>query len=178
MTRRTRTLLALATVPVAAALAFAAPANARLVNPVEATCWPGRIFVTMPAMEPVNSGWFVGPGGTITIDPPQWVRFRVHITRFNGTRWTIVASGSWLAREVNVAGGGGLDDRWLNLSTNQWGTGTTTFNVKPGNTFRIWAEYYWYGNQFYAPGQYSDYTPLHFDYRSGYFSEAKPYCVY
>lgn len=176
MTKHIGRLLSFAVAIAAVTLAVAAPADARLINPTEVTCWPGRMIVSSPGMEPLGGGWFVGSDGTITIDPPQWVAFRPHLTKLVGSRWVIVASGTWKAREVTMAGG--LGDTWLNLDTNQWESGTTLFYPRSSGSYRIWVDYHWYANAFYRSGSHSAFTWLHYDYRSGYMSEAYQYCNY
>ena len=70
----------------AAALVLAAPGQAaRLVSPVQATCWrvtttngpaQGRILVTSPEME-TGGGAFITPQGNLIVNPMQRAAFRV-----------------------------------------------------------------------------------------------------
>jgi hypothetical protein len=167
-----------------AALALAGPGEAaRLVSPVQATCWrvtntsgtaQGRILVTSPEME-TGGGAFFTPQGNLIVNPMQRAAFRVHLTRWNGTRWAIVASSPWKAQDITLTSS---PDTWLDLSTGRLVGGGHTFWFSPGfGSLAVYAEYHWYANQYFSAYSEAGYTWLHYDQRLPY-SGAQPYCTY
>jgi hypothetical protein len=176
----TRLLRLAGLLAIAGALLAAAPTQAGIGGyaPVQATCEYGRITVTSPQLNPSNNIALDVNAGLI-IDPGQWVAFRASVARWNGSRWIIVASGDWKAM-VATEGGSNLSDRWLNLRTNRWEAGTTTFSIRSRGYFTVWAEYHWYP-AYSDPGGHVGLTktPFHADYMNGsYMGSGDPYCHY
>ena len=145
-------------------------------NPVQATCFVGsQVMVTSPTMTPSREVVIL-PDGTIVTDPPQWVAFRAHVAKWNGAAWGHAALGDWKAARVTHAGNN-LADTWWNLRTNQWEAGTTSFSVYVSGYYRVYAEYYWYGDYGYPSGYTGTvWTPYHSD--NGYMGWGDPWCTF
>ena len=106
----------------------------------------------------------IAPDGGLTAGAPQWVAFKSHVARWNGTtrQWVIVASSDWKSTTATEISG--TSDTWWNFRTGRWESGATTFSIRMRGYYTVWAEYLWY-RHYGDPGGYvgTIMTPFHAD---------------
>ena len=167
--KRTTTLM-LGLAAVATALAVAAPPAEAASGVIghyagsEATCFNGRIAVTSPTMAPSVAANF-GSDGSLVVGGYQWVAYRAHLVRWDGSRWVIDTSGPWMMKRASGITFGTWD--FYNSQTGQWGDGSTTFAINVSGYYKVTAEYYWYATSVVGSGYDYGWAAAQFDHRVG-----------
>ena len=162
---RLRTIITVAALAVAlVAPSAAGAATGRIGNywGVQVTCSGNRIIVTGPSMTPAYDILWVS--GNMILNPSQQVAYRAHVAKLVNGTWVRVASGAWVSKWVTEADGGSLNSTW--------------FTVSQAGRYKVYAEYYWYANQYFPYSGYDlQWAQFTADFNAGgYMGWGDPYC--
>lgn len=96
------------------------------------------------------------PSSTITVGPAntQWVGFRAHLLRWNGSTWVgsdqnrdgYLDRGPLYQAQVTSEQGGSWmpPSQWYNTTLRRWQPGTHFFPIRDRGYYRVRVEYFWY----------------------------------
>jgi hypothetical protein len=146
-------------IAVAAALFTAASALAEVgsYQPAQAGCLNNRIVVSSPLMDAVPVSY--GPNVVVVgASHTQWVAYRAYFYRIESNQWF---AGSWKIRQTSDDGFSSLlGTSWFDWNAQGWQDGSTTFSVPAPGTYRVYAYYYWYADQYVGSGLIGGYLPV------------------
>lgn len=79
----------------------------------------------------------------------QLVAYRAHVAKWDGSKWSIVASDPWRARSVPFASAADQPNSpWYNFDTRRSDDpGASQFVINQNGYYAVWMQYYWYGSQ-------------------------------
>jgi hypothetical protein len=160
-----RTLIVLAALAaglMSCSVAKAATGRVGWNSGVQVTCTGNRIIVTGPSMGPAYDYLFIN--GNLITNPVQQVAYRAYVAKLINNTWVRQASGPWKTRFVNNDGSGALDSTWFTI-------------YQPGR-YAVYAEYYWYPNQYFPYSGYDiQWAPFTADFNAGgYMGWGDPSC--